>query len=227
MSTPVVGMAKGGQMTGIIRRSAGAADAKRAARNFNRLLEYVANLYCGGYSSSVSAYEAHELAMSVAYALGIADASPEEAALVLDADDPVALWREALVSLERRTEDALTLWEKVVTTMPPIRNVALRDTLASLGGLKRRYDVYFAAHEVPCDIDYQLSEPVNPNLMGIDYVEEWLSRLLGEVRWIARFDAASCILVLERVCPDYRGLHVNLYELLLPYESELTLVGES
>jgi hypothetical protein len=27
--------------------------------------------------------------------------------------------------------------------------------------------------------------------------------------------------VLERACPDYKGLHVNLYDLLLPYEDEL------
>ena len=27
--------------------------------------------------------------------------------------------------------------------------------------------------------------------------------------------------VLERACPDYKGLHVNLYDLLLPHENEL------
>lgn len=77
------------------------------------------------------------------------------------------------------------------------------------------------AHEVPCDIDYQLSKPVDPELMGIDYVRAWLKQFLREARWIARFDSDSCVAVLERVCPDYRGLHVNLYDLLLPHESEL------
>jgi hypothetical protein len=105
--------------------------------------------------------------------------------------------------------------------MPPIRNVSLRDTLASLGNLRRCYDTRFAAHVVPCDIDYQLSEPVDTQLMGIDYIEAWLAQLLLEARWMAQFDMDSCIAVLERVCPDYRGLHVNLYELLLPHEDEL------
>ena len=105
--------------------------------------------------------------------------------------------------------------------MPPIRNVALRDTLASLGEMKKRYDVRFAAHEIPCDIDYQLSNPVDPILMGIDYVKAWLTQLLTEACWIARFDVDSCITVLKRICPDYRGLHVNLYDLLLPHEDEL------
>ena len=60
--------------------------------------------------------------------------------------------------------------------------------------------------------------------MGIDYIEAWLAQLLKETRWLARFDVESCVSVLERVCPDYRGLHVNLYDLLLPHAGELTLV---
>lgn len=162
-----------------------------------------------------------ELAMSVAYTLGIANAAPEEAARALAVDDPVALWHSHLDALDARVGDALVVWYEVVTTMPPIRNVALRDTLASLGELRRSYDTRFAAHEVPCDIDYQLSEPVDPGLMGIDYVEAYLVQLLNEARWIARFDAESCVVVLERICPDYRGLHVNLCDLLLPHEDEL------
>jgi hypothetical protein len=106
--------------------------------------------------------------------------------------------------------------------MPPIRNIALRDTLASLGDVKKCYDIYFAAHDVPCSIDYQLSMPVDHRLLGIDYVEAYLTQLRDEARWIARFDIDDCIAVLERVCPDYRGLHVNLYDLLLPHEQELS-----
>ncbi len=208
-------------MTGTISEQGRTPDIGRAQEGFARLMAHVADLYCAGGSSSVSACEAHELVTSVAYALGIADAAPEEAACVLDVDDPVALWREAVRGLEERTDAALALWREAVTAMPPIRNVALRDTLASLGEMKRRYDACFAAHEVPCDIDYQLSTPVDPRLLGLDYVEAWLTQLLAETRWIARFDADSCISVLERVCPDYRGLHVNLYDLLLPHEDEL------
>lgn len=99
------------------------------------------------------------------------------------------------------------------------------ETRLSAAFLITTYDVLFAAHEVPCDIDYQLSEPVDPNLMGIDYVEAWLTQLLAEARWIARFDVESCVAVLERACPDYRGLHVNLYDLLLPHEGKLEPVG--
>ena len=195
----------------------------RAQRSFARLMAYVANLYCMGESSSVSAREMVQLTASVAYVLGIADATAEEAAGTLCTDDPVALWHDRLAVLDARVDAALATWRRIILTMPPIRNIALRDTLASLGDLKLRYDTCFAAHEVPCDIDYQLSEPVDTSLQGMDYIEAWLPQLEYETRWIAQFDIDSCINVLERACPDYRGLHVNLYDLLFAHKSELDL----
>ncbi len=221
----MAGTANGGLMTSAI--SGHAVDAEdlnfqRAAENFDRLMSYVASLYCAGGSSSVSAYEAHELAVSVAYALGIVDTAPDEAARVLDVENPIALWNDALAKLDKRTDDALALLRDVIARMPPIRNVSLRDTLVSLSELRKRYDTRFAAHEVPCDIDYQLSVPVDPDLMGIDYIEAWLSQLLVEARWISQFTVDSCVTVLEQACPDYLGLHVNLYDLLRPHEEELT-----
>lgn len=57
----------------------------------------------------------------------------------------------------------------------------------------------------------------------MDYIEAWLPQLEYETRWIAQFDVDSCINVLERACPDYRGLHVNLYDLLFAHKSELDL----
>lgn len=206
-------------MTGTI--SVSNPGSERAKKNFTHLVVHVANLYCMGGSSSVSSYEAQELATSVAYVLGIADASVEEAARVLDVEDPIAFWHDALAKLDTRVDAALGMWHEIIVTMPPIRNVALRETLASLSELRSRYDTRFAAHEVPCDIDYQPSKPVNPQLLGLDYIEAWLAQLLAETRWIAQFDAASCVNVLERACPDYKGLHVNLYDLLLPHENEL------
>ena len=206
-------------MTGTI--SVSNANPTRAQESFTRLMAHVANLYCMGGLSSISSCETQELTTSVAYVLGIADATVDEAARVLDVEDPIALWHDGLDVLDERVDAVLGMWREIVVIMPPIRNVALRDTLASLGELRSRYDTVFAAHEVPCDIDYQLSVPVDSQLLGLDYIEAWLAQLLAETRWIARFDAGSCINVLECTCPDYKGLHVNLYDLLLPHEDEL------
>ena len=196
-------------------------DPERARRNFACLVAHAADLYCMGDSSSIDAYEAQELATSVAYVLGIADATTDEAVRVLDVDDPIRLWRDGLAALDARMDAALALRQEIIATMPPILNVSLRDTLASLGELRVCYNTHFAAHEVPCSIDYQLSEPTDPHLRGIDYIEAWLAQLLEETRWITQFSVKSCIRVLEATCPDYRGLHVNLYDLLLSHEGEL------
>lgn len=204
-------------------QEAGRRNAMRAQHNFAQLMTHVASLYCMNGSSSLSQQKMAELTLSVAYTLGLADATPEEAAQTLNADDPIALWHSHLAALDRRIDSALTTWKRIVLAMPPIRNVALRDTLASLGDLKSRYDTRFAAHAVPCDIDYQLSEPININLRGLDYIEAWLAQLERETMWIAQFDVDSCISTLERVCPDYRGLHINLYDLLSTHASELKL----
>lgn len=201
--------------------ASGESNLAHAQHNFARLMAYVANLYCMNESSSVSAREMAQFAASVTYVLGIADATEEETARTLCADNPIALWHEHLAALDARTDAALATWQNIVLAMPPIRNVSLRDTLTSLGNLKLRYDTRFAAHEVPCDIDYQLSKPIDMRLQGLDYVEAWLAQLERETHWIAQFDTPSCIAVLERICPDYRGLHVNLYDLLSMHADEL------
>lgn len=195
----------------------------QAQRNFAQLMAHVANLYCMNGSSSLSQQEMAELTLSVAYTLGIAGTPSEEAVHALSIDDPIALWHSRLAALDCRIDNALVTWKRIILTMPPVRNVALRDTLISLGDLKSRYDTRFSAHTVPCDIDYQLSKPIDTNLLGLDYIEAWLAQLEHETTWIAQLDVDSCISTLERVCPDYRGLHINLYDLLSAHANELKL----
>ena len=71
--------------------------------------------------------------------------------------------------------------------MPLIRNVALRDTLENIGEFFKRYDYRSMAHEIPCSIDYPLCHQVEESTPGIDYIEEYLSRLLIEIEFLGRF----------------------------------------
>lgn len=194
----------------------------RAQRSFARLMAYIANLYCMGGSSSVSAREMVQLTASVAYVLGIADATAEEAAGTLCTDDPVALWHDRLAVLDARIDAALATWRRIFLTMPPIRNIALCDTLASLGDLKLRYDTRCRTrsplrHRLPAQraCRYELARHgLHRGLAPTARVRNALDR---------QFDIDSCINVLECACPDYRGLHVNLYDLLFAHKSELDL----
>lgn len=203
------------------RRCASEDAREQAAANLAYLFCKLARLYTCGDASSLSRLEATQLARSLEFTLGLKGDGLDEALDSLAHTDPEELFTVKQRELARRVDAALETWAQIIALMPPLRNIALRDTLASIGQLKARYDIYFAAHEVPCEIDYQLSRPIDVALEGIDYIEAYLDQLLAETRWIARFTPASCIAALERICPDYRGLHVNLVDLLEPHEAEL------
>jgi hypothetical protein len=107
-----------------------------------------------------------------------------------------------------------------------MENRSLTDTLRSIGGFWKRYDVRFFAQEIPCDIDYQLSQPVTETLLGVDYVNEWLRRLCLEQEFLRWFDQATARAVVARSCPDYRRLLINLLEPVAANALGLTLLGE-
>lgn len=197
------------------------ADIALAQSNFAHLFAQTMRLYTLGETASISKHEAVQLSNSLAYVLGVHNLSFEETIHALAVPNVDALYEQQLELLEKRVDSTLELWRNVCATMPPLNNVSLRDTLASIGNLRSLYDTRFAAHEIPCSIDYQLSVPVSDDLQGIDYLWAWLQQALAEARYLAQFDTQDCILLLQRICPDYRGLHVNLYDLVKPYENEL------
>lgn len=177
-----------------------------------RLFVKQCRLYTCGGSSSITELEAHDLLDSIRFVLR-ADNLDDHATLVrLASDDINTLFHEGLEDINRRVDDTMELWNEVCVTMPPIKNIALRDTLASIGQFRKVYDTYFAAFAVPVSIDYPLHNPVPETLQGVDYVHEWLTRCLEEARYLAQFDTKECIAILKRACPDYKGLLINLYE---------------
>ena len=195
---------------------------EKALQNFDYLYRKLIRLYTMGSTGSVSKLEAAQIAESLSFVLGIHGDSNPKALEELAEQDPDTLFQRKQAELSTRVDRALETWRAICVTMPPINNVALRDSLANIGNLKALYDTYFAAHEVPLDdLQYQLSSPVNESLLGIEHVQAWLDQLLVETRYISQFTTESCVAVLERACPDYKGLHVNLYDLLAPYENQL------
>ena len=185
---------------------------EQAMEGFAALMAHICALYTCGESSSVSELEGHELAESALYVLGLADGAELQTMGLLASGDVVATWTRKRTELESRIPEVMGLWRRAVATMPPIRNIALRDTLESIGRLPQAYDTFFAAHEVPASIDYPLSEPVSEQLRGLDYVEAWLRQLIGEAQFLAQFDVDEMTAYLDAWCPDYRGLLINLHD---------------
>ena len=204
-----------------------ANQAKRAIQqktfeNFNHLYRKLIRLYTTGSTGSVSKLESSQILESLSFVLGFHDGDNSKVLEELAEQDPDRLFHRKQGELTTRVDHALRTWREICMIMPSINNVALRDSLADFGNLKALYDTYFAAHEVPLgNIQYQLSLPISESLLGIDYAQAWLDQLLTETRYISQFTTESCIAVLEQVCPDYKGLHVNLYDLLAPCEDQL------
>ena len=177
-----------------------------------RLFVKQCRLYTCGGSSSITQLEAEELLESIRFVLRIDNLDDPATLARLASDDMDVLFRQGLDDLNRRVEETMELWHQVCITMPPIKNIALRDTFASIGQFRTVHDTYFAADPVMVNINYPLSKPVSDDLEGVDYVYAWLEQCLAEAQYIAQFDRNECIAVLKRYCPDYKGLLINLYE---------------
>lgn len=119
-----------------------------------------------------------------------------------------------------------TLWQAVRESLPQAENRSLWDTVKNIGAFWRRYDYRFFAHQIPCDIDYQLCRPVSEALQGVDYVNAYLERLWMESDFLNRFDPYNVKCLLTAYCGDYKGLLINLYEPTATNALGLALLGE-
>lgn len=187
------------------------------------LLARQTKAYTAGDSSSVPIEIAGELLHSICFTLHIL---PEEASSYrpLLHQDLGALLSAGMQELQRKMEDSKTLWTALCTHLPPVTNIAMTDTLKSIGTFWKRYDYRFFAHEIPCDIDYQLSQPVPEQLQGIDYVHEYLKRMAIENDFLRLFREEAVIPLLRAYCPDYNGLLINLYEPVVTNAAGLALL---
>lgn len=181
--------------------------------------------YTGGDSSSVPTELAQQLLSSALFTLGISlDDDPSKLAWLLDADLGKAL-DERTKAVKRRVAAGKKLWQTACLGLPQIENASLHDTLRSIGEFFNRYDYYYFAHEIPCSIDYQLCHPVADALLGIDYINEYLHRIIIENELLNHFAPNRCTCLLEAYCPGYSGLPVNLYEPVAVNALGLALVG--
>ncbi|WP_139651565.1 DUF6179 domain-containing protein [Raoultibacter phocaeensis] len=183
-------------------------------------------LYTMGESSSVPELTAKRLLDSVCFTLGLNPAD-------LCSRDVRSLLREQVAdAFERRMKDVEAkaqgvegLWESVCLSTPLLESTALRDTLESLRNFSARYEYRYFAHEIPCDIDYPLAHPVPETMLGVDYVTEYLERLLIENAVMQCFELDRCAALLRAVHPAYRELIINLYEPIAANAIGLALAG--
>lgn len=198
-------------------------------------------LYTANESSSVPTAAAQELLRGVLFFLAVpeepeASSRPEDVGSRYEADRAARIrtllscdLADELARGQRRAQRNATLtialWRKVVAALPPLENRSLCDTLRSIGRGFHRYDTRFFPQRFDCDIDYQLAVPVSESLLGINYVNRYLIDLAAENILLTRLPQGEVRAVLERSCPDWRGLLVNLYAPVAANALARTLLG--
>ncbi len=192
---------------------------------FLRLLERRTAIYTQGDSTSVPTHVAADLVRSISFVLGIDPDDPviSRHLLSVDLGDE---YRRRLDEIGRKVETAKQMWREVDAAMPLIENIALRDTLRELGEFFRHYDYRSMAHEIPCSVDYPLCHPVPESLQGVDYIAEYVRRLLIEARFLQHFGIRAIERVLEKASPDHIELLVNLYEPVATNALGRALIGK-
>lgn len=181
-----------------------------------KLLEQQTKKYTSGDSSSIPVELGQELLDSLLFCIGVGlqgrDYMGEIDWSLLLNGDLVSLVEKGRSFIKCCIEYGEKLWEKICISLPSVENRSMKDTLKSIGTFWKRYDACFLAHEIPCDIDYQLSIPVSEEKKGVLYVIAYLEQLAVENYFLSFFDRDVMIPVLNRYCPDYEGLLINLYE---------------
>lgn len=177
-----------------------------------------------GDSSSVPIETANELFKSICFTIRMYLMASEDKISLLKNEKIEVLLKAGWTKIKEAVEIGRELLKKAETTAPPIDNISLNDTLQEIKVFFKKYDYEYFAHEIPCDIDYQLCYAVSDKLQGIEYINEYLRRLIIENELCRRFETERIIMLLKSYCQDYKGLLINIFEPVITNAIGLVLV---
>ena len=98
--------------------------------------------------------------------------------------------------------------------------------MESLPAFFAGYDPDFFAQEIPCSFDYPLCQPVSDSLLGAEYIQDYLRRLLAENALLRALGREELLALYQRYYLDYADLLVNLYLPAAEMVSLCALTGE-
>ena len=177
-----------------------------------------------GDSSSVPIETAQELLKSICFSIGMYLKSSNDSIFLLKNETMDTLLKLGWSKIELEIEIGKKLLNKVKINALPIENISFNDTLREISIFFKKYDYRFFAHEIPCDIDYQLCHFVPEGLQGIEYINEYLRRLLIENKFCRQFNTEKIKMLLVSYCTDYKGLLINIYEPIVTNAIGLTIL---
>ena len=188
------------------------------------LLEDRVRRYTMGDSTSVPVETARRLLEGILYCLDLNRRLPTE-----DVPATASLkerWRAGVKAAKKTAQRAKLLYLQAQRNPPPLVNTAYSDTMESLPAFFAGYDPDFFPQEIPCSFDYPLCQPVSDSLVGAEYMQDYLRRLLAENALLRALPREALLALYQRYYLDYADLLVNLYLPAAEMVSLCALTGE-
>ncbi len=174
------------------------------------LLEKTSKEYTLGKSSSVSSDDAQRLLASACFVLTEHLKYTGKTSQDLFCEDIFDAFEHGKKCVLKCCDEARKLWKEACITVPKIPSISINETLKSIGEGFYHYNIDTFPSDVPCSITYQLINAVPENELGMEYVCEYLRRLILENYIINRFDAPKVRQLLIKTNPFYSELLINL-----------------
>ena len=187
------------------------------------LLSAQCKSFTGGQSSSLSVETVEALLSSICFSLScFANKYGQNALLKIPPEKALEGARDIL---KKRIQLCKTLYLTLLRLPFQPDNVSYRDTVNGMENFFKKYDYYFFADQIPCDIDYQLCLPVSENLWGVDFLTEYIKRLICESRFCGAFQRYEITALLANFGSRNDELLINVFTPVLSNALGRVLLG--
>lgn len=147
------------------------------------LLTQKCDEWASGESSSLPVEKAQDILASIMYVIHLASKDQQHD------DVPVSeLFEKGLVCVQKKLFSCHMLQRRILKNLFNTPNVFYRSTIqGGINGFFKLYSPQFSAHEIHITADYPLCLG-RPQLEGVEFIEEYLSRIDAENAFCNLFD---------------------------------------
>jgi hypothetical protein len=191
-----------------------------------KLLAKQIKLYTVGDSSSVTTDTAKELLTSIIFTLDLSLAKHNATYMDLLSNDIEDVFREGQEMIREKTGEGKARLETMKQTAPTYANEFYWATYRGIKTFFACYNPLFLAHQIPGEIDYPLCIPLSEKQLGIEYINDYLKRVLFENHILSIFNSDFVSALLRKCYMDFETLPVSLCEPVIINAAGLTFLGE-
>lgn len=182
------------------------------------LLKVKLRYYTKDESSSVMVETAESISQCIDYTIGIYLKTFDNIEFIIKELKHTSLSDMLKIGqdlINKKILHSKRLFHKINESRLKVDNYSYNDTI-DYGILLffKEYDDFFAAHETPGSIDYQLCID-NMNYIGIEYIYNYLETLSLENEFCNNFDISEVNKLLKAYDKKCESLLINIFELLL------------